>query len=58
MREKTKNKGKRMESFSMGRGIPTLTVEEEEIRTDLNKQGKEYELKNILLFHRAESQVI
>lgn len=29
-----------MESFSMGRGIPTFTVEEEEIRIDLNKQGK------------------
>ena len=39
MREKTKNKGRRMESFSMGRGIPTFTVEEE-IRIDLNKQGK------------------
>lgn len=29
-----------MESFSVGRGIPTLTVEEEEIRIDVNKQEK------------------
>ena len=40
MREKTKNKKKRMESFSVGRGIPTFTVEEEEIRIDVNKQEK------------------